>query len=88
MIEIVPVDKSKRSKRIHNSNLTPTGMTMRNPGLEELRKVLNGDGRRLIVYNRDDDTEIIMPNEVRDILIDGKSIFIEEDTSIKSVYIK
>ena len=61
---------------------------MSNPGLEELRKVLNGDGRRLIVYNRDDDTEIIMPNEVRDILIDGKSIFIEEDTSIKSVYIK
>lgn len=57
--------------------LTPTGIEMRNTSSEELIKVLHGDGRRFIVYENDGSTRIIMPNEIKDILINGKSIFVK-----------
>ncbi len=65
-----------KTEKIHPSILTPTGMEMRNTGADELRKVLNGDGRRFIVY-AGNGTRIIMPSEVRDILKNGKSVFVE-----------
>ena len=57
--------------------VTPTGVEMRNTSANQLRKVLHGDGRRLLVYENGG-TRIIMPNEVRDILINGKSVFIKK----------
>lgn len=66
-----------RVEKVNRCNLTPTGLEMRNTSADELRKVLNGDGRCLMIYERGGKTRIIMPNEVRDILIHGKSVFIE-----------
>jgi len=68
-----------KHEKISGSMLTPTGTEMRNTGAAELRKVLQGDGRRLLVYERGGKTRIIMPSEVRDILVRGKSVFINED---------
>jgi hypothetical protein len=66
-----------KTEEIHRSNLTPTGLEMRNTSPEQLRSVLHGDGRRLLVY-AGDGTRIIMPDEVRDIIINGESVFIEK----------
>jgi len=68
-----------KTEKIHRYNLTPTGVEMRNTSADTLREVLNGDGRRLLIYERDDTTRIIIPNEIRDILINDKSVFIEKD---------
>jgi len=78
MVIIKYID-GRKVEKVHRSNLTPTGIGMRNTSAGELRKVLEGDGRRLLVYKGNGDTKIIMPGEIRDILIHGKSIFIEDD---------
>ena len=67
-----------KKEEFNRSQVTPTGVEMRNTSASQLRKVLHGDGRRLLVYEKDG-TRIIMPNEIRNILIKGKSVFIEEN---------
>lgn len=60
----------------HPSHITPTGYEMRNPGSEELRKVLKGDGRDLLVLIGDQEPRVICIEIIQDIILDGKSVLI------------
>jgi len=66
-----------KEEELNRYQVTPTGLEMRNTSKDQLKQILSGDGRRLIVYEPTG-TRIIIPNKIRDIIIDGESIFIEK----------
>lgn len=77
--------KDGHEEEFHSFNVSPTGIQMRNTGSDQLRKVLKGDGRDLIVFGNEEKgipDRVIRAEEIQDIIVNGVTVLMYQ-THIK-----